>query len=552
MAKDIVYIDIDDEITAVIDKLEASKSKVVALVLPKHATTFLSTVNMKLLKRAADNAKKSVVIITSDPSIIPLAAIVKLHVAKTLSSKPAVPPMPKEVAEKDTINSDEFDEVTSGIAAAAIVHEVAEADTTNEVIELDNTDKKAMSSDEPTTSKNKKLRVPDFSSFRLRLFLGIFAIILIIVGWVFAFIIMPKATVTLKTEVTTVESTVPFTATTELKDFDSKNPVIPATLVQAKKTDTEKSPATGKKDVGTKASGSVRMYNCNIQDKLGDVSRTVPSGSLITDSGGNIFITQSEVVVDPSSYIGSTCSSNKPSASVIVIAQNSGEKYNLSARSYSVGGFTTITAKDSTGMGGGTSKIVTVISAEDIESTKQRVLGKSKTAAITDLQAQLDTASLMNMPETLTETSPVVTVSAAVGAEAADVTVTSVITYTMLGIKQDDLKVLVEANIASSITDSKQKILNNGLDAKTIKSVEKKSSTDQKLSASVIATVGPDIDTAALANELAGKTRGEIQNILVNRAGIKDVSVAYSPVWVSSTPKKASKINIVIEQVSSN
>ena len=38
--KDTIYVDIDDEITGIIDKLRNSDGKVVALVLPKRATTF--------------------------------------------------------------------------------------------------------------------------------------------------------------------------------------------------------------------------------------------------------------------------------------------------------------------------------------------------------------------------------------------------------------------------------------------------------------------------------------------------------------------------------
>ena len=101
MPKGIVYIDIEDEITSVIDKVESSAEKVLALVLPKHATTFLSSVNMRLLKRASDAAKKSIVLITSDEGILPLAGAARLHVAKSLQSKPAIPTTPKTSKEEE-------------------------------------------------------------------------------------------------------------------------------------------------------------------------------------------------------------------------------------------------------------------------------------------------------------------------------------------------------------------------------------------------------------------------------------------------------------------
>jgi hypothetical protein len=64
--KDTIYIDVDDEITTVIDKVLSSKSKIVALVLPKRAAVFQSIVNMKLLKLKTDNAGKNLVLITTE------------------------------------------------------------------------------------------------------------------------------------------------------------------------------------------------------------------------------------------------------------------------------------------------------------------------------------------------------------------------------------------------------------------------------------------------------------------------------------------------------
>ena len=64
--KDTIYIDVDDEITGIIDKVKNSKSKVVALVLPKRATVFQSIVNMKLLKKSVEGSNKNLVLITAE------------------------------------------------------------------------------------------------------------------------------------------------------------------------------------------------------------------------------------------------------------------------------------------------------------------------------------------------------------------------------------------------------------------------------------------------------------------------------------------------------
>ena len=93
-SKDTIYIDIDDDITSIIDKVTQSKNKIVALVLPKRATALQSIVNMKLLKRSGDSNKKKLVLITSEAGLLPLAGAVQLYVAKTLQSKPDIPKAP--------------------------------------------------------------------------------------------------------------------------------------------------------------------------------------------------------------------------------------------------------------------------------------------------------------------------------------------------------------------------------------------------------------------------------------------------------------------------
>src|SRR4051794_11658211 len=96
--KDTIYIDIDDEITAIIDKVNASKERIVALVLPKRATVFQSIVNMKLLKRSAEDSKKQIVLITSESGLLPLAGAVGLYVANSLQSRPMIPSSPDGAA----------------------------------------------------------------------------------------------------------------------------------------------------------------------------------------------------------------------------------------------------------------------------------------------------------------------------------------------------------------------------------------------------------------------------------------------------------------------
>jgi len=59
MQKDVIYIDVEDDITAIIGKVKASEHKIVALVPPKRIGAIQSAVNLKLVLRAADYQQRS-------------------------------------------------------------------------------------------------------------------------------------------------------------------------------------------------------------------------------------------------------------------------------------------------------------------------------------------------------------------------------------------------------------------------------------------------------------------------------------------------------------
>ncbi len=79
-AKKVVYIEIDDEITAIYDRIKNLKMKNIYLVVPKRAVLFQSIVNLKILKRKAEDLEKNIFIITNDQNGIHLAGKIGLAV----------------------------------------------------------------------------------------------------------------------------------------------------------------------------------------------------------------------------------------------------------------------------------------------------------------------------------------------------------------------------------------------------------------------------------------------------------------------------------------
>lgn len=550
--KDTIYIDVDDEITSIIDKLQASDKKIVALVLPKRATTLQSIVNMKLLKRAATTHKKNLVLITSEAALLPLAGAVGLHVAKTLQSKPVIPSQPEAGDEDIDLTPEEVDGAEASddpdLNKEKSVGELAgmpdeDEDTIDVEPSAPETPAKA---DKKAGKPNKKLKVPNFEKFRTKVIIGVGALLLLIVLWYVGFFVLPKAKIVIKTDNLSVTADVDFTADTAVDSFDKEQGTVPATSKDVKKTDTEKAQATGKKDVGDKASGTASFRT---KTSCESPAGSIAAGTTIT-SGGMNFVTQEGASFKvsgfepPASCIATT-------ASVRVVAANPGDQYNLSARDYAVSGYSGVTAKGSD-MSGGTSKTVTVVSQADIDTLKAKLVDKSKDSAKEELKKNFQEDDLFALGETFANGEPTVTTSPAVGAESSDVSVTTVTTYTMLGVKRADLRTLVEEVAKKQIDASKQAISSDGLDAAVFRLVDKGNGKTQKLSVQTQVETGTRIDEDDLKKQIAGKKKGDARDLISKYPGVKDVTVNLSPFWVGKVPSKAKKVNIQFERPSAS
>jgi hypothetical protein len=60
------------------------------------------------------------------------------------------------------------------------------------------------------------------------------------------------------------------------------------------------------------------------------------------------------------------------------------------------------------------------------------------------------------------------------------------------------------------------------------------------------AEVGPDLDTDSIKQDALGKKPNDVRTQLQGNPDVQDVDVHLSPFWVSSVPKKASKVTVKI------
>lgn len=560
-AKETIYVDVDDEITAIIDRVSNAKGGIIALVLPKRATVLQSVVNMRLLKRAAEASQKNLVLVTTEASLLPLAGLIGMHVADTPSSKPVVPPRPdlpsdepesveEPIAITDNTAPTSADDFDPDAEAQTPVGELAgfpaaTANEPEEVIVDDGSDSAMTGSDEKPdvtpVKKNKKLAVPNFDKFRLRIVLGVLGFILLIVGWVFATKVLPKATIAVQTNSQVVKSSLNLTLNTAAKELDAENKIIPATAQSTQKAYTQQVAATGQLNKGEKAAGTVKFTVTKCAPDVGSPNDIV-TGSSVT-AGGKTYITQEK---GEYSFGGASGSCVKYITNNIdITGLKAGADYNAASGT----AFTGPGSASGTGSAsGGTDNIVKVVAQADIDSAKQKIATQDTTQLKKDLQAALTDKGLLPVTSTFLPGEPQTTSSANPGDTAETITVTATVPYTMLGIQDADLRSLVVTNVNDQIDTKKQKILSDGLAKAVFSQQTPGTNTSAVVSVRVESVAGPELNVEELKKQVAGKKSNEIKQIIGALPGVTDVQVSYGPFWVSAAPKDVTKITLTIAE----
>ncbi len=85
--EEILYLEADEEITSIVDRLKATTAQNIALVIPKRATLLQSIVNLKLLKKQGEDLRKELSLVTTDRMGRNLAAQVGLTVYQKIEQR---------------------------------------------------------------------------------------------------------------------------------------------------------------------------------------------------------------------------------------------------------------------------------------------------------------------------------------------------------------------------------------------------------------------------------------------------------------------------------
>lgn len=537
MNKEVIYIDIDDDVTAIIGKIKSAKEKIVALVPPKRTGVLQSAVNLRLVERMASAEGKHLVLVTNSPALVALASSAKIPVAKNLQSKP-------EIAEIPALIVDDGDDIIDGGEIAIGDYAGVAKTPTKQTSRSDAIDQINIDVDTETTAPTrvvkvnktkdkKKPKIPDFNKFRKKLIIAILAGASLVALLVWMFVFAPAATIV----ITAITNPAPVSVTVGLDETaatDYESGVVRVSKQQKTVDLSVDFTATGEEDIGEEATGVLELTKL-VQDDY-----FVAAGTRFV-AGGLGFVT-TEAVTIPASVpcFPSYCAQ---SVEVNVKAENPGTEYN--GISGEVSNTSDIDAEFTTATSGGTSKIATVVTAEDIEKAKDSLKDDSE-ARKTEL-TELFVAGEKIIDSSFSADRGEISATPAEGEEASDgkAKLTMQITYTLYAVPQGDLKTYLNSYLTEQLQDS-QKIYDTGIDHVKLSNF---SQSDDEMTVAINTTgrVGPEIDEEVIKEESRGKIYGDVQLALQAQDGIKSVDVEFSYFWVRKVPDDIEKIKVEFE-----
>ena len=564
MNKDVIYIEPEDDITDIITKIENSKEKIVALVPPKKAGVFRSAVNIKLMAKSSKVASKTIVLVTVDPSIVKLAASVRIPVTKNLQSAPAIPDADVEIEEttKEEVLDDPDELIEEEIDKAqtsAKQKDPKEADAEDEGSEDDEDDDKASAKKKNKGKKEKKSDdatqksgnpiINWIKSHKKTTVFGCVSLIALIAVLVWAFTVAPAVDITvgISTEPNNFAEMVTFTTSaTEENVTEGKFYLEEKKLESATEVTFE---ATGEKNNGEKATGEVIVYY--FFKREGNVA--INAGSIFTINGLS-YVSNKDATLTWSGDDFKNCDNKNNatqitnsgcqiSAKVAVTATSAGAKYNIAASNSGWSTTADVSVYSDKAMSGGTDDIIKVVEQGDIEKAKNEMKASNEEENKAKLLSGIGEDVLI-LEDSFSQDTAAAVATPAAGEEVKDGVTPSLKATTTATVYVVDKSKLEQFITEKAKLEDDQKVyeIKNPYIENFVKG-----DTGYAGKLKAVYAVGPKVTDNDVLEMVKGKGIGDARHDLSSINGITSVTIDTSYPWVSVIPSDSNKITIKME-----
>lgn len=107
-----IYIEADEEITSIIDRIKKEGSPDIFIVVPKNAMLVQGVINLKLLKKEAVKIKKNIILVTNDKQAKKVIGRIGFEIKESLSAEEMESTIPdEEIDEVEQVSLDSIEEI---------------------------------------------------------------------------------------------------------------------------------------------------------------------------------------------------------------------------------------------------------------------------------------------------------------------------------------------------------------------------------------------------------------------------------------------------------
>lgn len=533
--KAVIYIDIEDEITDIVNKIKNAEERIIALIPPKGIGILRSAVNLRILARTSKKDGKQIVLVSNNKALRAMAGSAEIPVAKTLQSKPEIPEIEAlEIDGEDVIDGEKLP--VSDFAGKSKEEEEAEI-----LSNLDIDDNKIFSKKVPEVERenrkkaSNKPKVPDFNTFRKKIFIfgGLGTVLIVFFVWAIFFAPAAKVIVTAKTSDLNISDSINLTSTASSADAEKGTLLLSTQTIE--KSSEVSFDATGVKEEGEAATGTLTLSQSSESDGI-----TVKAGTAFSAGSCN-FVTTSTATIPGVKKRGGV---EYPGTTTVGIrATQIGEQCNLAAQNY-VSSVSGVTAKGEQ-LSGGSKTTKKIVSESDVATAKEKLAKVDIEQIKAELKSKFD-SNYVVLVESFTaqvseaESSPVVNAEAANG----KATLKATSKYTLSAISKTYIEKYLNIAIKNKSKDfESKKVYESGVSNVEVSDF---AGSVQNGTAKISATakVGPKIDEDSVKKQIFGKKYSEVRNIFEKIDGVKDVEVKFSYFWVNTVPSDEKKVDI--------
>ncbi len=545
-----IYIESDDDVSMVVERILNTQSDNVVLFIPEQAKISETILNLRLLFREAKAAKKKIFLNTEEEEVAAMAEEVGIPVmkykepVKPVSRGPSfirdIAPPSKNKKEKriDGVKKEETEEEAEG-AEAVVAFKKKAAKKIPSVRQWP-----TETEEEVSEKKHSPRKIRHHRKIPKWLILSGAAVIGVLVLGALGVYLFSSAEVQIITKKTVWQNQSAVLALKNLDEADLDNFKIPAEYLKFSRQAAQDFPATGLKDVKVKSSGKIKIFNA-----YSSTPQNLVTNTRFLSQEGKIFRLTAAVTVP-----GAKVEDGKiiPSfVEVKVVADQAGAEYNIGPTHFTIPGFQgtpkydKFYADSAEAMTGGYVGQAKVISQEDLNQAQNQLTDLARVSLEEEFQSKFPQGfKILN--EAKSFSADKITYSGLVGDRVDTFRGNITASLKAIAFRESDIQKVFLYNSIKGEADLNEKELFSSDFQYGMPRVDfEKGMISFPVSANLV--FREKIDVSGFPEKLAGMGEKEFQKFFANLPGIENGIIRVKPSFLNFLPLNVKNINIVLD-----